>query len=210
MARDYKHRIPAYRRTRRGSGLRHKTGLVALAAGLLAAGAYFLTGSQEDPPVSPSATVSVPPPPPRAEAAAPAKPNPPPSPSPKDTPQNDGKTAPIPEPRFTFYKILAEKEVIIPESEIKTLKREESLGKKPPAGTYLVQAGSYTSQQEAEKVKAQLARLKVKAKLEMIKLENTAWYRVKIGPYASLADADKVRQYLRSHQIDSVVQRTKP
>lgn len=59
-------------------------------------------------------------------------------------------------------------------------------------------------------MKAQLARLKVKAKLEMIKLENTAWYRVKIGPYASLADADKVRQYLRSHQIDSVVQRTKP
>jgi cell division protein FtsN len=56
-------------------------------------------------------------------------------------------------------------------------------------------------------LKARLAEIRIKARLEMIKLDNTAWYRVKIGPYASLADADKVRQYLRSNRIDSILQK---
>jgi cell division protein FtsN len=41
----------------------------------------------------------------------------------------------------------------------------------------------------------------------MIKIENATWYRVKIGPYGTLADADKVRQYLRGNKIDSIVQK---
>jgi len=111
------------------------------------------------------------------------------------------------EPRFTFYKILPEKEVIIPESEIKTIKREESRGNKPTAALYLVQAGSFDNLQNAEQLKADLAKIKIKAKVEMIEIENSAWYRVKIGPYATLADADKIRAYLRKKDIDSIVQK---
>ncbi len=111
-----------------------------------------------------------------------------------------------PEPRFTFYKILPEKEAIIPESEIKNLKHEESLGKKP-AVQYLLQAGSFPNGQDAEKLKARLSALKIKSHVENVKIENVAWSRVKIGPFSSLADADRVRLYLRSNQIDSVVQK---
>lgn len=117
-----------------------------------------------------------------------------------------------PEPRFTFYKILPEKEAIIPESEIKNLKNEESLSKKPQGGQYLLQAGSFTNPLDAVKLKEKLTALKIKAHIENVKIENTAWNRVKIGPFKSLADADKVRTYLRNNQLDSVVQKavTKP
>jgi cell division protein FtsN len=214
MARDYKNRIPAYRLRKRRSTRMWAAAGAAGCAGLVALGLYVFAGSKEEtaaPPPADTVTVSTPPPHGAAGTADPksgagktatAKDKIPPEGGTGRTPA----TPQQPEPRFTFYKILPEKEVIIPESEIKTMKREESLGKKPEAA-YLLQAGSFTSQQEAEKLKARLAEIKVKAKLEMIKLENTAWYRVKVGPYATLADADKVRQYLRANKIDSIVQK---
>jgi cell division protein FtsN len=117
-----------------------------------------------------------------------------------------------PEPRFTFYKILPEKEAIIPESEITNLKHQESLSKKPLASHYLLQAGSFANPLDAVKLKEKLTALKIKSHIENVKIENAAWNRVKIGPFKSLEDADKVRTYLRNNQLDSVVQKsvTKP
>jgi cell division protein FtsN len=117
-----------------------------------------------------------------------------------------------PEPRFTFYKILPEKEAIIPESEIINLKHQESLSKKPLASQYLLQAGSFANPLDAVKLKEKLTALKIKSHIENVKIENAAWNRVKIGPFKSLEDADKVRTYLRNNQLDSVVQKsvTKP
>jgi cell division protein FtsN len=131
----------------------------------------------------------------------------------EDKPTDAGKPAAVPsspkprEPRFSFYKILPEKEVIIAESEIKTIKREETQGKKPDGGLYVIQAGSFTRAEDAEKLRARLSRLRVKAKIESVRIENVDWHRVKIGPFESLVNADQVRVYLRANQIDSVVQR---
>jgi len=214
MAKDYKDRIPAYRRrshrrAARGWGL---AGAAALGiAGLVALGVHFFAGQGDEESAAMNA-ITMPMPP---QAAAPTsgdgrKPEAGSKGQPEAKPgkaQAGPAPAPPVEPRFTFYKVLPEKEVIIAENEIKTLKREEeSLGKKS-VGVYMVQAGSFTSQQDAERLKAQLGQIKIKAKLEMIKLENTAWFRVKVGPYATLADADKVRQYLRANKVDSVVQK---
>lgn len=204
MSRDYKNRIPAYRQARYRawppSGV--LVGAVAALAVIAALGFYFVTlhepGTSAPPPDAIPGSASGPPrskadPAPAAEAEAPAR-------------AGADRPPPLPEPRFTFYKILPEKEVVIAENEIRALKGEESRGK--PAGTlYLLQAGSFTSRQDADKLKAQLAGIKVKAKLELIKLDNATWYRVKIGPYATLADADRVRQHLRANKIDSIIQK---
>lgn len=216
MAKDYKDRIPAYRRQKQRNAARN-WGIAGAAgvgiAGLVGLAMYFFSAPEGAPTIPPVEAA--------AEAAVDGTADPPAA-----KPGKGGKSAsrdktgtspdgnthvyPVPskpaEPRFSFYKILPEKEVIVAENEIKTMKREESQGKKP-ATAYLLQAGSFTSQQDAEKLKARLAEIKVKARLEMIKLDNTAWYRVKIGPYATMADADKVRQYLRNNRIDSVVQK---
>ncbi len=212
MAKDYKDRIPAYRRRnhRRTGRIWGLAGAAALGiAGVLALAMHFFPKQHTEESASAN-TMTMPMPP----ASTGQKPGDGKKPAAKEKdlalgkPDKSPDSIPPAEPRFSFYKVLPEKEVIIPENEIKTLKREEeSLGKKPQAGVYMVQAGSFTSQQDAEKLKGQLAQIKIKAKLEMIKLENTAWYRVKIGPYATLADADKVRQYLRGNKVDSVVQK---
>lgn len=212
MSRDYKNRIPAYRQhqpdyTRLWSML---GAAVAGVAGLGALAYYsFLRpeGQTATPPANPEAVQAAP-----AGTATTTAPLPKPGDGKKGAgngKQPDPAHAPtaIPEPRFSFYKILGERESIIPENEIKTMKREEEAQGKKPETAYLLQAGSFTSQADAEKLKARLAEIRVKAKLEMIKLDNTTWFRVKVGPYATLADADKVRQYLRSNKIDSVVQK---
>lgn len=46
--------------------------------------------------------------------------------------------------------------------------------------------------------------------MEQVVIDNTSWYRVKIGPYRSLVDAERMRAYLRKRDIDSVLQQSKP
>ena len=116
----------------------------------------------------------------------------------------------LPEPRFTFYKILPEKEVIVSETEIQSRKRDEKAGKGEAAASYVIQAGSFQTRDQAEKLKTRLAEAKVTAKMEQVMIENASWYRVKVGPYRSLVDAERMRAYLRKHDIDSVLQQAKP
>lgn len=212
MAMDYKHRVPS-NRNRRLQKPKSKSAWIAAAvaaAAILIVWVIFRgndvsapeseepkTTQLQAPPISPLTKPE--------EKIRPAKPE-------AKTAEPERKPeqpAPPPEPRFSFYKILPEKEVIIPESEIRTIKRAESLGNTPAGEVYLLQAGSFPNLQDAEKLKAQLAQLKVKAKIENVKIENTLWHRVKIGPFDSLVSADKVRVYLRSNQIDSVVQKAR-
>jgi cell division protein FtsN len=116
----------------------------------------------------------------------------------------------MPEPRFTFYKILPEKEVIVSEREIMSLKRDEKAGKPVARGGFAIQVGAFSKLEDAEKTKARLGEIKIKAKMEKVLIENAAWYRVKLGPYDTLADAEKARAQLRKHRIDSVLQQSKP
>lgn len=208
---DYKHRFPdnRYRPQQKSRG--GLWAVIALVVAVMAgAGGWYAVRQlhqteSTDAPVpeveakTPAATGKP------GDAKAPAKK--PANPQASKEPAKPAQNAKPPEPRFTFYKILPEKEAIIPESEITNLKREESQSKRPSAAQYLIQAGSFASPQEAVKLKEKLSALKIKSHIENVKIENVAWNRVKIGPFSSLADADKVRTYLRNNQIDSVVQK---
>lgn len=109
------------------------------------------------------------------------------------------------EPRFTFYTILPEKEVIVPEAEVKVRKRQERLGQKP-RGRYFIQAGSFHTHGDADRLKAQLALLGVEARIEKAQVKGTLWHRVRMGPFASMNEVESIRSRLRKHHIDSVVQ----
>lgn len=213
---DYKHRIPGYRpprpprrKSRAGlwAGLAAAAVLVAVAVGWALTRPRDGDGQAADE-VARANEVTVPLPDP-AKAGG-KKTDPKPDKKPAEPAKPAAQTAPPaakpPEPRFTFYKILPELEAIVPESEIKNLKREESLGKKP-AVQYTLQAGSFANAQDADKLKARLSALKIKSRVETVKIDNTAWSRVKIGPFNNMADADRVRTYLRNNQLDSVVQK---
>ncbi|MEY2700703.1 MAG: hypothetical protein RIQ52_1458 [Pseudomonadota bacterium] len=124
--------------------------------------------------------------------------------------QRPVKPKPV-EPRFSFYELLPEKEVLIQENEIRALKREEVQGKATGlSGSYVLQAGSFPTEAEASQLKERLLQLKVKGRMEAVLIEGASWYRVKVGPYSSLVDADKMRAYLRRNEIDTVVQKDLP
>ena len=218
---DYKHRFPDNRY--RFEEKKSRTGLwlllaVVVAVAAAAVGWVVISRHQEQAqsPAPPNPTadqananpLALPPVKPGVKKTG--KPNP--ADNKKQGQESNSVAVKPPEPRFTFYKILPEKEAIIPESEIKNLKNQESLSKKPQAGQYLLQVGSFANPLDAANLKGRLSDLKIKSHIENVKIENTAWNRVKIGPFKSLADADKVRTYLRNNQVDSVVQKavTKP
>lgn len=108
------------------------------------------------------------------------------------------------DPRFDFYTILPEKEVVVGDYEVKTRKQEEKVGKAKSA-KYLLQAGSFKNHKQADSLKAKLALMGIESRIEKANIGNVTWNRVKLGPFSSMADVDRLRQRLRQNKIDTVV-----
>lgn len=222
MRKDYKDRVPG---TLRRSVRRRRNPWVwavpALVTGVAAVALFTFSGGDEPAvdPSSPTTTGAAPAAENKAAAASAGTAAAVPLKEKKALPDGKKKKAApaekvpevdLPEPRFTFYKILPEKEVIVSESEIQNRARQEKAGQSERTGSYLIQAGSFKTREEAEKLKARLAEAKVNARMEQVMIENATWYRVKVGPYSNLIDAEKMRAYLRKNKLDSVLQQAKP
>jgi cell division protein FtsN len=109
--------------------------------------------------------------------------------------------------QFDFYTILPEKEVVVPEYEIKTRTREERIGQ-AKATQYIMQAGSYNGLKEAEQMRARLATMGIDAKVQKAKVGNKVWYRVKLGPFAQIASVNTINARLKQNGIDVIVTET--
>ncbi len=74
---------------------------------------------------------------------------------------------------------------------------------------YLLQAGSFRQQQDADALRANLALLGIDARIERVELPGgETWHRVRIGPFASLSGVNEVRARMASQQIDSILLRS--
>jgi len=107
-------------------------------------------------------------------------------------------------PQFDFYTILPEKEVVVPEYEIKTRTREERVGKAKETH-YMMQAGSFKTFKEADHLRAKLASMGIESKVQKAKVGSVNWYRVKLGPYAQTGSVNTIRARLRQHGIDAII-----
>jgi len=110
-------------------------------------------------------------------------------------------------PQFDFYTILPEKEVVVPEYEIKTRTREERVGKAKETH-YIMQAGSFKTFKEADRLRAKLAAMGIESKVQKAKVGNVNWYRVKMGPYAQTESVNAIRARIRQHGIDAIITET--
>jgi cell division protein FtsN len=108
------------------------------------------------------------------------------------------------EPRYDFYTILPQAEVVVPDYEIKTRVREELVGKTKTA-KYMMQAGSFRETAEAERHKAKLAQLGIESRVEAAKVGNVMWYRVKIGPYDNSSSVSTIKELLVKNGIGVIV-----
>jgi cell division protein FtsN len=109
--------------------------------------------------------------------------------------------------QFDFYTILPEKELVVPEYEIKTRTREERIGL-VKAAQYMIQAGSYNGMKEAELMRAKLATMGIEANIQKAKVDNTIRYRVKMGPFAQIASVNVINARLKQNGIDVIVTET--
>ena len=110
-------------------------------------------------------------------------------------------------PQFDFYTILPEKEVVVPEYEIKTRTREERVGKAKETH-YIMQAGSFKTFKEADQLRAKLASMGIESKVQKAKVGSVNWYRVKMGPYTQTPSVNTIRARLRQNGIDVIITET--
>lgn len=109
--------------------------------------------------------------------------------------------------QFDFYTILPEKEVVIPEYEIKTRTREEQIGQAKTT-QYILQAGSFNGRKEAELMLDRLAKMGIEAKVQKATVGSKVWYRVKLGPFAQIASVNTINARLKQNGIDAIVTET--
>jgi cell division protein FtsN len=113
---------------------------------------------------------------------------------------------PPPKPRFDFYNLLPEMEVVVPEQEIRGTPTHEGVKRVEQPGTYLLQAGSFPSHQRADRLRARLALLGLETRIQTVSVDGSkTWHRVRVGPYKNLAELNEARALLKQNGIDAIL-----
>lgn len=112
--------------------------------------------------------------------------------------------------KFDFYTLLPELEIVIPQEETRPPKKNTTSSTATDyTGGYLLQAGSFQQYNEADSLKARLALLGVEAYIQSVKVNNTSWHRVQIGPSQDRKMLEDLRKRLRTHHIDTMLMQAK-
>jgi cell division protein FtsN len=113
---------------------------------------------------------------------------------------------PRPESRFDFYEVLPQVEVAVPDDT-----PPSRSGSRPPRpaetpGSFLLQAGSYSTAADADRMKANLALLGYESHVQRVTLEDDdVFNRVRIGPIKDLDAAKRTQRQLREAGIDTLL-----
>lgn len=190
MPRDYKHRAQP-RRRKRGRVPGWLWLLTGLAVGLFVAFLVWL-GTDESPD----------------------------RPQPQPAPTRDAREVrkaprptipPPPKPRFEFYDLLPDMEVVVvPEEELGP-KPAQGVARVEKPGTYVLQAGSFRSARQADELRARLALMGLESSVQAVTLDSgETWHRVRVGPFRDLAELNRVRAQLAENRIDAILLRAQP
>ncbi len=103
--------------------------------------------------------------------------------------------------RFTFYDILPSVEILIDDSA-----PAESAEVQPQAidepGVYILQAGSFSTHQDADRRRAELALQGIESHIQRVRVNARDYHRVYIGPTDDLDELNLLRSRLRAAKID--------
>lgn len=129
-------------------------------------------------------------------------------------------------PKFEFYKLLPQQEVVVPDAEPETTPVPEAdpapspdAGSPAPAGSdrpdsggthFLLQAGSFQNHADADRLKAELALIGVEAHIQTVTLQGgETWHRVRVGPFSDQGDLNGVRNRLQSNGVETILLKRK-
>lgn len=109
-------------------------------------------------------------------------------------------------PRFDFYTLLRESEVIVPD----TPDTSPSTQSANSNDIFLLQVGSFKSNRDADSLRARLLLLNLDAKIEKVSpRKNETWHRVIVGPFIDRSELADARGKLASNGIDSLLLKRK-
>lgn len=103
--------------------------------------------------------------------------------------------------RFTFYDILPNVEVVTPEKTPRTETDTTPQAIVEP-GLYVLQAGSFSTNTDADRRRAELALHGIESITQRVKVNDRNYHRVYIGPTEDLDELNMLRSRLREAKID--------
>lgn len=117
-------------------------------------------------------------------------------------------------PKYEFYSVLPEMEVVVPDAEVKS-----AANANPPtpaanaAATnkqrFMLQAGSFRTSADADALKARLTLMGVGAPVSVAKvtIDGTEYFRVRVGPFADLRALDGAKRSLEGNGVNAIALR---
>lgn len=111
--------------------------------------------------------------------------------------------------RFDFFTVLPEMEVVVPDQELsRDLKPPDSAPES--TATYILQVASFRNPEDAEQMKARLALLGSVANIQVVKINEATWHRVRIGPVEGARRTDEIRRMLQDNGIKTLLLKGNP
>lgn len=111
-----------------------------------------------------------------------------------------------PASRFDFYEILPQFEVVIPEVD-RGVRVDTSPTSVSTPGQYVLQAGSFRSHADADRMQASLALLGIEARIQRVTIDDDVYHRVRVGPIEELDELNRVRRQLHDSRIETLIMR---
>jgi cell division protein FtsN len=110
-------------------------------------------------------------------------------------------------PKYDFYSVLPEMEVVIPDAELKE-QNQKPAPAPPAAGERLVlQVSSHTNAADAEAIKARLALTGVQANVVPVTIDGRTWHRVRLGPFADSRALEAAKRELEAQNFEPIALR---
>tara|TARA_R110002096_G_scaffold154_2_gene699 strand:- start:11303 stop:11902 length:600 start_codon:yes stop_codon:yes gene_type:complete len=103
--------------------------------------------------------------------------------------------------RFDFYKMLPAFEMTV-ENDTPEVDRDVEPQAIDEPGVYMLQAGSFSTNNDADRRRAELALHGIESRVQRARVNNRDYYRVYIGPIEDLGELNVTRSRLRAANID--------
>jgi cell division protein FtsN len=108
-------------------------------------------------------------------------------------------------PKFDFYKMLPNFEVVVPEQD-KQVQRAGDVPAVQAPGTYVLQVGSFRTVEDADRLRAQLALIGIEANIQQVTIdEKDTWHRVRVGPSKNLEEINRIKARLAENKLNALV-----
>ncbi len=112
----------------------------------------------------------------------------------------------IPKPRFDFYQLLKETEVVVQEPAPGNKGNTSTPEPEAVPQEYILQVGSFKKVADADRLRAELILMNLDANVETVTVRNgETWHRVLVGPYTSQSKVANARSTLISNDINPLL-----